>query len=306
MIALIDGDIILYRIGYTTENESEDIARVRADDLLDSILLETGAKEFEVWLSDKTENGFRYELYPQYKANRTQPRPKHYEAIKEFLVTEWGARIAVGMEADDALGIAQNSNSHNGLFQPQLDPKRSVICSIDKDLLQIPGQHYNFVRKEWSLINRWEGLQWFYKQILIGDTVDNVQGCKGIGPVKAGKAIDQIRQDRGERALFESVVQTYEKQETEATRQEILDHILLVGRLLKIKQTEDEGLWEFPSPESLPTTAKPQLSSTLLTQEAATRSTEPTAPSTSGFQPVGPEKVATSTERPTASTLRGQ
>ena len=222
--------------------------------------METGAKEWEVWLSDNKEGNFRFEVWKDYKANRTAPRPTHYDAIKEHLIKAWGARIAYGMEADDAMGIGQVAYFSD---DPEMGatPHDCVICSIDKDLLQIPGQHYNFVRKEWYKISPWEGLQWFYKQILIGDSSDNVQGCKGIGPVKAGKAIDQIRREEGEKRLFEKVVETYVQQEgKEKSRQEILDHILMVGRLLKIKQEQEEPLWHFP--ESSVTTDTPTLSST--------------------------------------------
>lgn len=295
MIALIDGDILLYRIGYTTQEDSEGIAKVRVDDLIDSILLETGAKEFEVWLSDKTENGFRFGLYPQYKANRTQPRPTHYELLKEHLVVEWGARIALGMEADDALGITQ-TNGYKGWFE-------TVICSIDKDLLQIPGQHYNFVKKEWQTLTPWEGKQWHYQQILIGDTVDNIRGCKGIGPVKAGKAILPIRSERGEGALFDACYQAYQKQEgKEKSKQEILDHILLVGRLLKIRQSEDEILWRFPEQSLI--TDLPKLSSTASVLVESTPSTEPTTQEKmSGFPPAGQLKDSTSLPEKPASIL---
>ncbi len=45
------------------------------------------------------------------------------------------------MEADDALGIAQDQIEH---FDPAVSHQpeyNTVICSIDKDLLQIPGLH---------------------------------------------------------------------------------------------------------------------------------------------------------------------
>lgn len=299
MIALIDGDILLYRIGYTTETEPEGIARARTDDLIDSILVETGAKEYEIWLSDNREGNFRYAIDANYKANRTQPRPTHYEAIKEHLVSKWGARIAYGMEADDALGINQMKEETS--IEETGFHIGTVICSIDKDLLQVPGSHYNFVKKEWQWVEPWEGIKWFYKQILIGDTSDNVQGCKGIGPVKAGKAIDSIRQEAGESALFERVVEVYKRQEgQEATQQEILDHILLVGRLLKIKTTEDEPEWHFP--KSLPTTELPASLSTAPKVEAIIPSTALTSPeNTDGLSQLGKPMAATLTEKPAAS-----
>jgi 5'-3' exonuclease len=289
VVALIDGDIILYRIGWTTQLDNEAIARVRADDLVDSILTETGATEYELWLSDNKEKNFRFNLWKEYKANRTQPRPKNYEAIKVHLVSEWGARIAHGMEADDALGIGQG--------------KDTIICSIDKDLLQIPGKHYNFVRKEWMDVTPWEGLQWFYKQILIGDTSDNIQGCKGIGAVKAGKAIDPIPSSAGVSALFEKVVELYKQNEVGVTTKELLEHILLVGRLLKIKQKEDEPAWRFP--KSSLTMDTPKSSSTLSPQAVIIPSMVHTTPeSMVGSSPHGVKMEPTSRAKSRDSTLQ--
>lgn len=247
MIALIDGDVVTYRVGFTTDTTSEGIARARVDEMMDGILVKTQADEFEVYLSDSREKCFRYEVSPEYKANRINtPRPVHYEFIKEHLIVNWGARIAYDMEADDMLGINQ-TKGREGWYD-------TVICSIDKDLLQIPGKHFNFVREEWHDVSKWEGLKWFYQQILIGDVTDNVKGCRGIGEIRSGRIIGPIGSERGEEGLFEAVYETYQKQEGKnekrpegKTNEEILSSILLAGRLLKIKQKEDEPLWDFPS-----------------------------------------------------------
>lgn len=284
MLALIDGDIVVHRVGYTTDNEEEWVARARCDEMLDGILVDTSSSEFEVWLSDNRDATFRYHLFRGYKANRVAPRPKHYDAIKEYLILKWGARIANEMEADDALGIEQDKSG-----------TETVICSIDKDLLQIPGQHYNFVKEEWACVTEWEGLQWFYKQMLIGDVSDNVRGCKGIGPVKAGRALDPIKSEVGEEALFQAVYQLYKKQEKGWQEAEILNHLLLTGRLLYIRQEQQEELWNFPSLKAM---LELQSSSTAQPQVESTPSTEPTSLETmSGLQPLGVKTVPTSRER---------
>jgi hypothetical protein len=281
MIALIDADIVLYRVGFTTNNDSVEIARARTDDVLDGILVNTGATEFQLWLSDKLENNFRFQLSPDYKANRIAEKPIHYDAIKEHMIVNWGARFAYGMEADDALGINQDQSGYNDF--PHTGEFKTTICSIDKDLFQIPGLHYNFVKDEWNTVEPWDGLRWFYKQILIGDTVDNIKGCKGIGETKAGRICDCISSADGEGALFRAVLETYRSQEGSKAKkekdrkksdEEILSHILLAGRLLKIRQEEEE-LWNFPS--SVPTVELKQ-SSTQPTPEAIIQSTEPIAP----------------------------
>lgn len=241
MLALIDADIVLHRCGYTTdekrdpngnlvkEQDPQWVARARCNEMLEGILQDTNATEYQLWLSDRRENNFRYKLWDGYKANRKdQKRPVHYDYIKELLIVEWGARIAHDQEADDALGINQ-------------DPF-SIICSIDKDLKQIPGKHYNFVTKEWDEVTPEQGQLKFYTQLLTGDTTDNIKGCRGIGPVKAGKALygtdDSLE-------MWNRVVKVYEDQQDDWSSEDILSHILLAGRLLKIRQQEEE-IWHFP------------------------------------------------------------
>lgn len=289
MLALIDGDVVMYRVGFTTNHDSEGIARARANEMMDGILRATEATEFEVYLSDDRDKNFRFEVSPEYKANRTAPRPVHYDAIKEYLIVEWGARIAYDMEADDMLGIAQ-TKGYKGWYD-------TVICSIDKDLLQIPGQHYNFVKEEWTTVSKWDGLKWFYQQLLIGDVTDNVKGCRGIGPVKSGRIIGPIGPECGEQRLFDAVLKTYEAQEGKSekrpegkTHEEILSSILLAGRLLKIKQQEGEPLWDFPS-----STLTEELRSafTQPKQVEPTVSTEPMRPLESGSPSLGKQTVST-------------
>jgi len=233
MLALVDGDIVLHRCGYASDNDPEDIAIVRTDIMMKEILHETGSDHFEVWLSDNRENNYRYQVDPQYKANRKQPRPVHYDAIKEFLFSEWKANLALGQEADDSLGIRQIEENRNPIGENLAwITLNSIICSIDKDLLQIPGKHYNFVRKEFTEISPIEGLRHFYKQLLIGDTSDNVRGVEKIGPVKAGKLLNGVSDPLD---MFDIVRECYQ------------DDVRLLrnGKLLHIRQKEDEE-WEFP------------------------------------------------------------
>ncbi len=177
MLVNIDGDIVCYRAAAVSENESLSVACLRADDTMRRILINTQADKYNVYLSGN--NVFRKQIDPQYKANRVNlPRPKHLEDVKAFLVTEWNARIEDTLEADDLLGINQTSTS--------------ILATIDKDLNQIPGSHYNFVKEEFYEVTPMEGIRFFYKQLLIGDTSDNVFGIRGIGPVKASKLIDPL------------------------------------------------------------------------------------------------------------------
>lgn len=248
MLALVDGDLIVYRVGYTTENEEGFVAVARARDMIEGMLAEVGATEYRTYISDSS-NNFRLKLFPEYKANRVQPKPKHYQLIKDYLFSDWQAELAVGQEADDALGIEQSK-----CFA---ENKESVICSIDKDLHQIPGKHYNFVKKEMKEVTREEGIKFFYQQLLTGDTVDNIKGCPGVGAVKSQKILasaDAWMKENYLEHLFEEyyykvVIGAYKVAFTklfEISYDELEELVITTGQLLWIRRKENE-LWLPPT-----------------------------------------------------------
>lgn len=225
MRALIDGDIVTYRVAWTTENESENIAIWRTAELIQRILSESGSVDFSVYLSGPTQDGFRYSIYPAYKQNRKQPKPKHYDLLRNYLVEEWNSHVTAEQEADDALGIEHCK-----------DPGNSILCSIDKDFRQIPGHHYNFVKQEIFSISEEEAVKNFYLQLLIGDVIDNIPGLWRVGPVTAGKILKDCKT---EDELFDKTLEAYKKQ----SKSEL--DLYLSGLLLKIR-TKPEELWTFP------------------------------------------------------------
>ena len=94
------------------------------------------------------------------------------------LVNKYRAIISEGEEADDL--IAKEATRHNN---------NVIVASVDKDMLQIPCWHYNFSKREWKKVSKWEGLKFFYTQILTGDRGDNIIGLWKVGPVGASKIL---------------------------------------------------------------------------------------------------------------------
>jgi DNA polymerase-1 len=175
LIALIDGDIVAYRAASSCEptkakavREPLEFAITRADECMRRILYAYGHCEYKLFIGGG--DNFRYQIDPSYKANRSdKPRPEWLQPVREYLVTEWQAHIADGIETDDHLGIEQSADHGQD----------TVICSIDKDLLQIPGNHYNFVKEEQTYVTPLEGWANFYTQLIMGDRSDNIQGFDG-------------------------------------------------------------------------------------------------------------------------------
>lgn len=98
---------------------------------------------------------------------------------------KYGAECHYGLlEADDMLAIRMTFFQERG-FNP-------ICISIDKDLKQVEGWHWDFIKKELLYIDKLTGLRNFYKQLLTGDTTDGIIGIKGIGPKGAEKLIDHL------------------------------------------------------------------------------------------------------------------
>jgi DNA polymerase-1 len=188
MQALIDQDLLCYRCAASAENDDLNIALYRIDELLDNILNKTQATSYRAFLTGP--NNFRKQIYPEYKANRVAPKPKHLRDLQEYSIEKLSAEYAPEtLEADDALAIYQTDDT--------------IICSLDKDLLQVPGKHFSWEinGKGWTRPDTFieqtelEGLRLFYKQCLKGDTSDNVKGIEGLGEKKASKLLADCSSD---------------------------------------------------------------------------------------------------------------
>jgi 5'-3' exonuclease len=113
-----------------------------------------------------------------YKDNRDPAhRPKHYRAIKDYLVSGYNAKIVHGEEADDAIGRAA--------YSMQMD--KYVIVSNDKDLDQLSGFHYDWTKGNLYFVTDEDALKNFYIQLLCGDATDNIPGI--VSPALARKLI---------------------------------------------------------------------------------------------------------------------
>ena len=139
----------------------------------------------EPWVAVKGRGNFRKDLYPQYKANRKPLDPDLAKALAyghEYMLNYHNALPADGMEADDLVSI--------WAWEARADDIPYFIVGIDKDLRQIPGNHYNFVRKTHEFIDDFDA-QWnLMIQCLTGDNADNIPGIRGVGPKKAEKILN--------------------------------------------------------------------------------------------------------------------
>jgi 5'-3' exonuclease len=231
---IFDADGIVYRVGFALEDvDSEHVVRKRVKEYIDfhmSDITRTFGKVSQtptIVLSAPGESNFRFKLAvtQPYKGNRTSPKPKHYELIRQILSESESFMQLEGQEADDTIADLTAE-----------DPEHTVIVSQDKDLLQNPGWYYipggaymDYVEDEEGEMHYMEitspkrpvfyvdgntsgslhlemhtggkkvlfgtGKIWHYAQMLLGDPADNIPGVKGYGAVKIYEMYQHYKKD---------------------------------------------------------------------------------------------------------------
>lgn len=171
-IALVDADVICYAVGFSCEKESSwALVEKTVDNMMRKIINGAGCNYLIGFLTNGALN-YRIEAAKtvQYKGNRTgKERPKWYKRIKEYLISSWHCQVMHGIEADDALAIAQKYFNDNEV--------ENVLCTIDKDLDQSPGHHYNWNSGISYFIDEEKGDYLLWRQVITGDMgTDNIPG----------------------------------------------------------------------------------------------------------------------------------
>ena len=173
----------------------------KVNNLIGDIVATTKASGYKGFLSttsDKTLFRLSYAKTKEYKGNRKDfKKPHHYGTIRDYLALKHNTDVVEGIEADDALGIYQCS---------LMEPGMGIICSIDKDLLQIPGKHYNFKKREFYDIDMFNSFHNFYMQVLMGDKADNIPGLFKIGPSKAKQILEGCKTSL---EMYEKCIKAY-------------------------------------------------------------------------------------------------
>ncbi|MBR1544930.1 MAG: DNA polymerase I [Alphaproteobacteria bacterium] len=145
---------------------------------------------------DKARKNFRNEIYPEYKANRSE--------IPEELIPQF-SYIRKAVEAFNIASIEQTNYEADDLIatyatQAEANGDKVVIYSSDKDLMQLmtPNIRIHDPLKnkdidEETVFQKFgvEPSKVVEVQALIGDSVDNIPGIRGIGPKTAAELINK-------------------------------------------------------------------------------------------------------------------
>jgi DNA polymerase-1 len=210
---------------------------------------------------DKSENSFRKEIYPLYKANRSEP-PE--DLVPQFPLFRAAVR-AFGMEpveqdvyeADDLIATYARQAAEAGADV--------TIISADKDLMQLVGPSVAMYdpasgEREERKIGREEVIAYFGAppekvvdiQALAGDSTDNVPGAPGIGVKTAAQLIAEygdvetliaraceIKQNKRRETLCDPAV--IAKIRISKKLVQLVDDVKLVTPLADLRAPEPDG-----------------------------------------------------------------
>lgn len=195
---LVDGDLAIFSICAAVEYGQDpadvnfgDITRA-IDGKLEYLKSRTGATDMRIFLTSSY--NFRTTVMEEYKGNRKEVwRPYHLKNAQAYVAAVYDAESQLGLEADDLLALNQKTDGS------------TIIATIDKDLLQVPGRHYKWETQhkgeEFIEVDKFgqlvlhvkekmtpkgkttkkdvsgTGAIFFCHQLLIGDSTDGVIGC---------------------------------------------------------------------------------------------------------------------------------
>lgn len=242
--AIIDGDIVVYRAGFASQDYSHKVmdqsgdvldefsSKAEANDyaelmnmngdiettietevlpkshddvdmivdvMIKNIIVGSESTDYIVYLTGST--NFRNDVatIKEYKGNRSSStRPVHYQYIREYIADKHPTITSDNCEADDLCAIRLFNEFKKAKSSKRKKDCEAILCSIDKDLRNIPGHHYNIKDKKIDWVTPKQANRHFAKQLLTGDNVDNIPGIsffsenkKKVGPKTADKMLGE-------------------------------------------------------------------------------------------------------------------
>ena len=178
-------------------------------------------------------NNFRKQVAvtKEYKGQRKAEKPTYFYDIKKLLIEKYKFIVVDGIEADDlAVILSERINNTNNdetdfiSHEFSFNNYKAIIASIDKDLPQADGIHYNLKNHQQTIVSddtsyivlndkkkiEAIGYKSLYAQMLMGDTADNIQGLPKYGPVKAYELLkDCNTRDECKQVVIEEYKKVY-------------------------------------------------------------------------------------------------
>lgn len=249
----LDGDYLAYFAAGTDETPAGVAIRI-ARERIEQFRLMAGAEKVVVHLtssgSDKGKRGLVAVTKP-YQANRAgSTKPKNWSVLRNYLETEdfvtfkriiWDDR-----EADDGIALYAHRS-----FNPV---DEVVVCTRDKDMRMLPGTHIDWVTFELTVVpagcyevvrgdGKVFGNKFFYLQLLMGDTADNIPGLPLLFGKQCGaaRASEYLKGTMTWEEAFERVSEAYKAYYNDDWE----DRLVEQASLLYMRHTDDADVASF-------------------------------------------------------------
>ena len=192
--AILDGDIIAYRAAYWADAEGVDELPYRIKTDLKQ-WTPAGVDKIMVAMSCPRDKNYRRDFWKPYKQHRDSvKKPDCMDYAIECMYTaddKADSRCVDRLEADDLIGMMVSSG-------------RAIGVTVDKDLRQVPGWHWNPDKEESPvLVEEDEADAFFYQQWMSGDSTDNIWGLWRVGPKKADKYLKDVDRDDWDKTVLD-------------------------------------------------------------------------------------------------------
>jgi len=200
-LVLIDGSSYLYRAFYAlpplTSPKGQPTGAIYGFIRMLSKLMNELNPEYVAVVFDLPGKTFRHEEYKEYKATRKETPDElklQINPLKE-IIRLWGIKIIEipGYEADDIIATLAQKGKREGF--------EVIVVTPDKDMMQLVGEGIyllNPVSEELYDREKVKEKYGVYPEqfvdylSMIGDTVDNIIGVKGVGPKTAEKLLNEF------------------------------------------------------------------------------------------------------------------
>lgn len=170
---------------FAYREKTEEELLVSTNEVMTNILKGCGADQYIAFIKGSGSiRNFRYDINPDYKANRKHETPSWWAFVKKTLVENWGA-----IEVDTDQGEVDDSVNITRLAIPG-----SFIVAIDQDLLGLEGAHYCWRVKgkeqgEWVTVDKATAAYYFWSDVITGQPGDNIKGLPGKGATAVEKLL---------------------------------------------------------------------------------------------------------------------
>lgn len=197
-VALIDADYLKYLVTSSMYKKIMEEGLSHSKSMLNEVIdyylsrevfKNYSAKAYVFCFSCPSKQVFRNHITQEkkYKGNRENqkdytPYPDKYDDmayVYQYVKERYITLFYNDLEADDLVSFLQ-------------DKENTFICSVDKDLEQVEGYHFDLKNRVLKYTDARKGCLMLFSQVLLGDTVDNFSGLKGFGKKSLVKMFDSI------------------------------------------------------------------------------------------------------------------